>query len=252
VLLPQNCETVSVTQRLSWEANLFQSQKCPRLLRKTTFRYHRHKRLSLYPSLKVQVHFITTQSWRYIPTPAPSQWSELLAFSFEVCNVVWAGKCSSCKTLLCGTDRYDEVSNNCGIFPFPRKWRWKHEKFVSYKYPFIAGMITKELICFGTSAEIVVLSFVFTKLPFHCEVLLQWHKTVYSSTTSRLQSFFCGCCWLYVYCNLMLSTTLQGFHFCLFTFLLHARKPVSVFALTIIFAYQLKFNYLFKYFFIFT
>ena len=144
----------------------------------------------------------------------PSQWSKLNVFSCEVCNVIWPGKCSSCKTLLCGTDRYYEVANNCGIFPFPRKWRWKHEKFRFYKYRFIAGMITTELICFCTSVAIVVLSFVFTQLSFHCEMLLRWHKIVHSSTTSRLQSFFCVVCWLYVYCILRLSTTLKGFYFC--------------------------------------
>ena len=56
--------------------SIFQSQKCPRLLRKKTFRYHRHKSLSLYPSLslRVQVHFVTSQSWSSInpyPTAFP-------------------------------------------------------------------------------------------------------------------------------------------------------------------------------------
>ena len=88
----------------------------------------------------------------------------------------------------------------------------KNSYFVST--PFIAGMITTELICFCTSVAIVVLRFVFTKLSFHCEVLLRWRKTVHSSTTSRLQSFFCGVCWLYGYCISMLSTTLQEFYFC--------------------------------------
>jgi hypothetical protein len=216
VQLHQNCDTVSVTQSFPWEASIFQSQNFPRLLRKTTFRYRRHKGLSLFPfqGLRVQVHFIISRSWSSIQRPAPSQLSDLNAFVCEMCNVIWLGKCSSCKTLLCRTDRYYEVTNNCGIFPLPRKWRWKHEKFRFYKYPFIAGMITTELICFCISVAIVVLSFVFTQLSFHCEMLLRWHKTVHSSTTSRLQSFFCVVCWLYVYCILMLSTTLQGFYFC--------------------------------------
>lgn len=60
-----------------------------------------------------------------------------------------------------------------GYFHFRENEDENIKKFIFCKYPFIAGMITTELICFCTSVSTVVLRFVFTKLSFHCEVLLR-------------------------------------------------------------------------------
>ena len=163
-------------------------------------------------------------------------------------DVAWPGKCSSC-----GTHHCYEVTNNCGTFPFPRKWRWIHEKFVFYKYPFIAGLITTELICFYTSVAIVILSFVFTRLSFHIAKVFHGDTKLYIQallqTCNHFSVVFVDCTFIKFWCYQQLC----GGFISVFVHLSssNSKAPLSV-SLPIIFVYQLKFNYLFKYLVIFT